>query len=112
MKKEQKITAYPQYRDFNTMTDEEIDFICKEILSMKEVTEIERYDNEIEVSVLDEWVDEETNERNEIEDNITLTPNEIKTYSFSLLQEESMNYKKYLFALGMDWRLKDNPYLQ
>lgn len=106
-------TKFPlQYRDFNTLTDEEINFICKEILSMKEVTEIERYDNEIEVFLLDEWVDTETNEKNELEDNITLTPNGIKTYSFSLLTEESMNYKKYLFSLGMNWILKDNPYLQ
>ena len=101
-----------QYRDFNTLTDKEIDFICKEILGMKKVIDIERYDDEIEVCGVSEWTDDETGETVKAEDNIALTPSKIMGYSFTISSKESKDYSKYLFSLGMDWRLKDNPYLQ
>ena len=101
-----------QYRDFNTLTDKEIEFICKEILGMKKVVDIERYDDEIEVYGISEWTDDETGETVKAEDTIALTPSKIMGYSFSISSKESKNYSKYLFSLGMDWRLKDNPYLQ
>lgn len=101
-----------RYREFSTLTDDEIKFICKEILSMKDVIDIERDDNEIEVDVVDECVEGATGERFDIDDYVTLTPTEIKTYNFSLTKQESEDYQRYLFSLGMDWRLKDNKFLK
>ena len=101
-----------RYRDFSSLTDDEIKFICKEILSMKDVGDIERDDEEIEVDVVDGYIEGATGDIFDIDDYVTLTPTKIKTYNFSLTKQESEDYQRYLFSLGMDWRLKDNKFLK
>ena len=99
-----------KYRDFMTLTDDEIKFIMCEIFHDMKIKNIKRFNNtkHYEVTLISTWYDGE--EEIEIEDSISLFQGNIHA-PFSLNTNEIVLYNKFLLAKGMHEYLKDNPYL-
>ena len=97
----------PQYRDFLSLTDEEIAFIIKDIFDTPRVDNIERDEKWDRISC-DIYIMEEYPH---IADTLNLFPNEITTGDFELTDKEQLKWQQYLLAKGCDYRLKDNPYM-
>lgn len=98
------------YREFLDLTDEEIEFILKDIFHPINVRNVQRdveY-NEITADITTSWNDGEENFN--VTDEITLTIKEI-IVDFSLTKDDLLKWEQFLLAKGCDYRLKDNPYL-
>ena len=103
-----------EYRDFMSLTDDEIIFIITDIFPYtKKVDNIVRDQKSQYIScdiyIMDEYP--------EYADTLDLTvprgyDQGIATHDFSLTDEELWKWKQYLLAKGCDQRLKDNPYLE
>lgn len=96
-----------QYREFLSLTDEEIKFILNDIFSPIDIGEIERVDNDLiraDIFIMPEYPG--------IADTIDLTPVDMDTHDFDLSGEETWKWTQFLLAKGIDERLKDNPYLE
>lgn len=107
-----------QYREFLSLTDEEIEFILTEMFNPTKIENIERNKeyNEITVEMTTCGWDDGEGGKFEIWDVITL---KIPTnYScglevdFSLTSEDKLKWRQFLLAKGCDYRLKDNPYME
>lgn len=103
-----------KYRNFMDLTDEEIEFIIKDIFPYtSRVDNIERDVkwNRIscDIYIMEEYPD--------IPDTLDLELPSfdscgITTHDFDLTKEEELKWKQFLLAKGCDYRLKDNPYLE
>ena len=108
----------PKYREFTSLTDEEIEYILTYLFHPIKIENIQRNEffNEIYVNITTGgWstgkYDENGHEiLEEIEDAIILRPEQIIA-DFSIEPEEEILYKKYLFSKGICKLLKDNPFL-
>lgn len=102
-----------KYREFLSLTDEEIRFILTDIFNPVKIENIQRDEkfNEITVEITtDGWEDGET-ENFEITDEVILTPSSINV-DFSIDYKNIFKWKQFLLAKGCDERLKDNSYLE
>lgn len=98
-----------KYREFLDLTDEEIEFIIKEIFPYTRcVNNIER-DKESNQISCDIYIMEEYPE---FGDTLDLSLNGIDTHDFELTSKELLKWKQFLLAKGCDCRLKDNPYME
>lgn len=103
-----------KYREFLSLTDEEIIYIIKEIFPhTNRVDNIERVNDQNKIScniyIMPQYPD--------LPDKLRLYLPEdesesIQTCDFSLTPEELLKWEQYLLAKGCDYRLKDNPYLE
>lgn len=101
-----------KYKNFLSLTDDEIRFILTDIFNPVKIENIKRNKdfNEISAEITtDGWKDGET-ENFEITDEVILTPSSINV-DFSIKYEDVFKWKQFLLAKGCDERLKDNPYL-
>ena len=99
------------YRDFLSLTNEEIEFIIKDIFpSTKFVRNIKKLDKvgcfTCEIKIEEDIVDELTLSLPDWD-----SPG-ITTKDFTLTYEETLKWKQFLIAKGCDTLFKDNPYLQ
>lgn len=103
-----------KYREFLSLTDEEVRFILNEIFQPVKVENIKRDKewNEITAEMTtDGWgVEEDSDETTEITDVIELTVDGMNV-DFSLTSEDILKYQQFLLAKGCDIRLKNNPYM-
>ena len=103
-----------KYREFLSLTDEEVRFILNEIFQSVKVENIKRDKewNEITAEMTtDGWgVEEDSDETTEITDVIELTVDGMNV-DFSLTSEDILKYQQFLLAKGCDERLKNNPYM-
>lgn len=103
-----------KYREFLSLTDEEVRFILNEIFQPVKVENIKRDKewNEITAEMTtDGWgVEEDSDETTEITDVIELTVDGMNV-DFSLTSEDILKYQQFLLAKGCDERLKNNPYM-
>lgn len=98
-----------KYREFLDLTDEEIEFIIKEIFPYTRcVNNIER-DKESNQISCDIYIMEEYHE---FGDTLDLSLNGIDTHDFGLTSKELLKWRQFLLAKGCDYRLKDNPYME
>lgn len=98
-----------KYREFLDLTDEEIEFIIKDIFTYTRcVNDIERYKESNQMScsiyILEEYPD--------IPDTLDLSLEGIETHDFELNKKELLKWRQFLLAKGCDYRLKDNPYME
>lgn len=105
-----------KYREFMTLTNAEIEFILNELYSPVKIIEIERDMEDRSYGCFvstDSWVGEE-GETVEIKEYIDLYENTIENNfsSFKEMVENNWKWKQYLFSLGCNKLLKDNPYLK
>lgn len=101
-----------RYREFLSLTDEEIMLILTDIFNPIKIENIQReegFDVITAEITMDGWSDGET--VYESTDEITLKPNTIQV-DFSVDSEDMLKYKQFLLAKGCSYLLKDNPYLE
>lgn len=103
-----------KYRDFLSLTDEEIIYIIKEIFSYtKRVDNITRNNKQNIIScniyIMDEYPDFPDELKLYLPEDETES---IQTNDFELSSEELLKWEQFLLAKGCDYRLKDNPYLE
>lgn len=107
-----------QYREFLSLTDEEIKFILTEMFNPIKIGTIERDKefNEITVEMTTGGWDDGEGGEFEIEDIITLKMPTVYDcgleVDFSLTSEDKLKWEQFLLAKGCDYRLKDNPYME
>ncbi len=107
-----------QYREFLSLTDEEIKFILTEMFNPIKIENIERDKewNKITVEMTTGGWDNGKDEDFEIEDTITLNMPTVYDcgleVDFSLTSEDKLKWRQFLLAKGCDYRLKDNQYLE
>ena len=102
-----------KYRDFLSLTDEEIEFILTDIFHPTKIENIQRYKefNEITADITTGgWNDGEI-DNFEVTDEITLSITGMEV-DFSLCKGDELKWKQFLLAKGCDYRLKDNPYFE
>lgn len=107
-----------QYREFLSLTDEEIKFILTEMFNPTKIVNIERDKewNKITVEMTTGGWDDGEGGEFEIEDIITLKMPTVYDcgleVDFSLTCEDKLKWEQFLLAKGCDYRLKDNPYME
>ena len=107
-----------QYREFLSLTDEEIKFILTEMFNPTKIVNIERDKewNKITVEMTTGGWDDCEGGEFEIEDIITLKMPTVYDcgleVDFSLTSEDKLKWEQFLLAKGCDYRLKDNPYME
>lgn len=107
-----------QYREFLSLTDEEIKFILTEMFNSTKIVNIERDKewNKITVEMTTGGWDDGEGGEFEIEDIITLKMPTVYDcgleVDFSLTSEDKLKWEQFLLAKGCDYRLKDNPYME
>lgn len=107
-----------QYREFLSLTDEEIKFILTEMFNPTKIENIEsnKEYNEITAEITTDGWDDDEGGKFEIEDVITLKIPTIYScgleVDFYLTSENKLKWEQFLLAKGCDYRLKDNPYME
>ena len=107
-----------QYREFLSLTDEEIKIILTEMFNPTKIVNIERDKewNKITVEMTTGGWDDGEGGEFEIEDIITLKMPTVYDcgleVDFSLTSEDKLKWEQFLLAKGCDYRLKDNPYME
>ena len=107
-----------QYREFLSLTDEEIKFILTEMFNPTKIVNIERDKewNKITVEMTTGGWDDGEGGEFEIEDIITLKMPTVYDcgleVDFSLTSEDKLKWEQFLLAKGCEYRLKDNPYME
>lgn len=103
-----------KYKEFLSLTDEEIIYIIKEIFPYtKRVDNIERHNKQNSISCNIYIMDEYPDFPDKLELYLPEDESEsIQTNDFGLAPEELLKWEQYLLAKGCDYRLKDNPYLE
>jgi hypothetical protein len=107
-----------QYREFLSLTDEEIKFILTEMFNPTKIVNIERDKewNKITVEMTTGGWDDGEGGEFEIEDIITLKMPTVYDcgleVDFSLTSEDKLKWEQFLLAKGCDYRSKDNPYME
>lgn len=102
-----------KYREFLSLTDEEIRFILNDIFYPKAIGKIERDEewNEITAEMTTEWGNADDEDGIiEITDEVALSMDEIQV-DFQLDGSDLWRWKQFLLAKGCNDLLKDNPYL-
>lgn len=95
-----------KYRAITDLSDVEIKALCEEIFRPEYVSDIERGDDEVRVTIGTRW-----GEKSELmEDVVTLTDSEYDV-DWGISPEDIWQYRQYLFALGVTPLAHDNPYL-
>ena len=98
-----------KYREFMSLTDEEIIFIMKEIFPYtSRVDNIQRDEKWKRISC-DIYIMEE---EPDFADEIQLDESGMTTHDFEITSDEEWKFKQFLLAKGCDERLKDNPYME
>jgi hypothetical protein len=99
-----------KYRKLNDLNDKDIIFIVSEIFNPKVVSNIQRNedDNEISCEITMEWDDGE--ETFDLTDELTLTENNIQA-DFSITNADIHKWKQYLLAKGCNSLLQNSPYI-
>ena len=98
-----------KYREFLSLTDEEIKYIVRDIFPYtKDINNIER-DERYDIISCDIYIMEEYPE---YADTLDLSLTDIKTHDFTLTNGEVLKWKQFLLAKGCDYRLKNNPYME
>ena len=97
-----------KYRRIVELTDKEIKALLNECIAPKKIEDIERNeeDNEITAVITTVWGEE----KEEIEDNITLTEDEYLV-DWDIRPEDTWQYRQYLLALGVNPLSYKNPYI-
>ena len=104
-----------KYRDFMTMTDEEVRRIVTDIFKPKKITRIRKYKRSgyITCNIYTEW---DPQDPIVICDELTMRDPFEWTHplsvDFSIDSDVTYRYTQFCFSLGMCKWLKDNPYLQ
>lgn len=110
------------YREFDTITDEEIAVVTQDILGLGKPVFIKRLpDRAVMAGIETMRKDTKTGKNVAVRDNVLMLP--IKRGRISLFLSAGSitydnwtkareQYEKYLLSLGMHWLLKDNPYLK
>lgn len=107
-----------QYREFISLTDEEIKFILTEMFNPTKIENIERDKewNEITAEITTGGWDNGEEGEFEMEDVITLKIPTVYNcgleVDFSLTSEDKLKWSQFFLAKGCDYRLKDNPYME
>lgn len=96
-----------EYRDFNTITNEEIKFIINDLFNPVKIRDINRNKTNKDI-VVDIFI--MPNSPN-INSTIILNSRELFSKDLYNLKAENKLYKQYLFSLGMNEMFKDNPYM-
>lgn len=102
-----------KYREFLSLTDEEIEFILKDIFEATKVENITRNQkwNNIEVDITTQWEDpDKENGYMDVTDTITLYGYTIEA-PFSIDIGDRWRWEQFLLSKGCNDLLKDNPYL-
>ena len=107
-----------KYRDFLTLTDEEIEFAVKDIFRAEKVENIERDEEWDEITcdiTTGGWSDGETEDFS-ITDTLTLKEPTLDdcglSVDFSIGADEKRKWRQFCLARGCNIYLKDNPYLE
>lgn len=102
-----------QYREFLSLTDNEIRFILTDIFDPVKIENIEK-DPDFDVITAEittgGWDAGENDDVFEITDVIELTVNNINV-DFGITDNDMHKYRQFLLAKGCNKLLKDNPYL-
>lgn len=107
----------PEYREFISLTDEEVKFILIELFHPTKIENIFKSEefNEIYADITTggwETLDDDGNEvETELTDTIILRPNNLYV-DFYINDNDRLKYRQYLFSNGVCELLKDNPYLE
>lgn len=107
----------PEYREFLSLTDEDIKFILTDIFHPIKIENIFKSEdfNEIYADITTGWWETFDDDGNEVEEELTdtviLSQNDLYV-NFSLNRDELLKYRQYLFSKGICKLLKDNPYLE
>lgn len=101
------------YRKLTDLTNEEIEFILKDIFETSRVENITRDEKYQRIRCNIFIVEEEPDYADEIE---LCVPNGSRSYGinahdFNITSEEEWKWRQFLLAKGCDERLKDNPYM-
>lgn len=105
-----------KYREFLSLSDEEIKFIVNEIFHPVKIDNIKRDKawNAITCDITtDGWKDGETtfSVTDELELRMPSLNDNGLDVDFSILAKDCIQYKQYLLSKGCNEYLKDNPYL-
>ena len=92
------------YKEFNSITDDEIKYIIYDIFGAK-VESINRKENNIGVVIKIKEAEDF------IEDIIVLTENDIDALDFIVSGDEIYKYEQFLLARGYNSLLRNNKYL-
>lgn len=95
------------YREFSSLTDEEIIFFLNDVLKpmkIENIVHLDKYTIDADIYIIEQYPD--------FSDTVTMTPNDLDTHDFDLSDEETYKWKQFLLAKGCNILLKDNPYLQ
>lgn len=107
----------PEYRDFLSLTDEEVKFILTDLFHPIKIENIFRSEdfNEIYADMTTGgWIlldDDGKEVKTELTDTIILRPNDLYV-DFSIDYNDILKYRQWLFSRGVCEMLKDNPYLK
>lgn len=96
------------YRRIVELTDKEIKALINECIAPIKIENIERNekDNEVHAVITTIW----GTEKEEIEDEITLTEDEYMA-DWNIRPEDIWQYRQYLFAIGVNPLSFENPYI-
>ena len=96
------------YRRIVELTDKEIKALLNECVAPKKIKNIEHNeeDNEVSAIITTVWGEE----KEEVEDKITLTEDEY-IVDWGIEPEDTLQYRQYLFALGVNPLSFENPYI-
>jgi len=103
-----------KYKPITDMTDQEIEFLWKDIFQINKIISIERNieENEIEVSFETTWGDGTDDDPYfEMEDTITMYSDGFSNVDFSINEEDKLKYRQYMIAKGYSMYWKNNPYV-
>lgn len=103
-----------KYKLITEMTDQEIEFLWKDIFNINKITNIRRNkkDNEIEVSFETTWGDgTEEDPYTNIEDTVIMYSDSFDEPNFSVNSEDRLKYKQYMIAKGYSKYWKNNKYI-
>lgn len=101
-----------KYREFLSLTDEEVKSILTDIFNPVKIENIQRDKtvNEITATITTGGWDDGITHDFEVEDDITMTAFNIYA-PFLVSDDDTLLYRQFLLAKGCDERLKNNPYL-
>lgn len=105
------------YREFLSLSDEEITSIVNDIFHPKRIENIDRDTelNEITCDITTIWKGDEGEDDFEVTDELTLRLPECNAHSlsvdFSVNKDDIIKWKKFLLAKGCCCLLKDNQYI-
>ncbi len=103
-----------KYRPITDMTDQEIEFLWKDILKINKVIYVKRNieENKIKVEFESTWGEgTELDPYFDIEDMVIMHPDKFNEMDYPVNLEEKFKYQQYMIAKGYSKYWKDNPYI-